>query len=211
MRVPEGAVWCPSLAAERRHIMFILDPILMLAEALATFSETDDTANELKAAILLTARFDDAFADLDAPCGVTSLGSRPVPLPTERTHALLQAQMTIIERFGAVDDFSSGVSYGWMLILARLAQMGADASPQQRLDVLHLLASNAVAVQSETACTVQGSKPYQVTLIDGDYTNDGFTCGCKGYWSHGGGSLCKHVLAATCAVYAENQTSMLAV
>lgn len=84
----------------------------------------------------------------------------------------------------------------WQFRLQQFVTITADLSTAQQAAALFLVLQNNVRRESDTTFIVDGSKPYLVTLQNGVSLADGFGCRCKGFWSHGGGNVCKHIAAA---------------
>lgn len=84
----------------------------------------------------------------------------------------------------------------WLFRLQQFVNVAADISIQQQAAALVLVLQNNVRRESDTTFVVEGSRPYLVTLQNGVDLADGFECRCKGFWSHGGGNVCKHIAAA---------------
>lgn len=95
----------------------------------------------------------------------------------------------------------------WSYRLNQLCQVGINLSTQQQYDALRLVLDNAVERTGETTFVVHSSKPYPVSLPHGDdLLAGGFECRCKGFWSHGGGNVCKHIAAACVELFAPTPT-----
>ncbi|WP_110519249.1 SWIM zinc finger family protein [Herpetosiphon llansteffanensis] len=132
-------------------------------------------------AALLLARCDEIVPSSCAPTSITATALKPIP-PSSPLATLLQSKTTADDR--------------WCFRVQQALLIAGDCSRRQLYEAVVLVLSQQVTRSDATTFTVQGSKAYTVTLANGIDHIEGFTCQCRGFWSHGGGQLCKHVLAA---------------
>lgn len=132
-------------------------------------------------AALLLARCDEIVPSYAAPTSITATTLKPIQ-PSSPLATLLQSDTTADDR--------------WCCRVQQALLIAGDCSRRQLYEAVVLVLGQQVTRSAATTFTVQGSKAYTVTLANGIDHTEGFTCQCKGFWSHGGGQLCKHVLAA---------------
>ncbi len=132
-------------------------------------------------AALLLARCDEIVPSHCAPTSITATALKPIQ-PTSPFASLLQTDTEPDDR--------------WCFRVQQALLIAGDCSRRQLYEAVVLVLGQQVSRSDATTFTVQGSKAYTVTLANSIDHTEGFTCQCRGFWSHGGGQLCKHVLAA---------------